>query len=95
MAGTGGELLISKACGGGRGTISSTPVAGISGRIVSFTLISKAWGRAPVCSSTHFSVHSISSNRDSLIGTPLVSLEKYRDNSVFGGKNRGQAINKD
>ena len=38
---------------------------------------------------------SISSNRDSLIGTPLVSLEKYRDNSVFGGKNRGQAINKD
>ena len=40
-------------------------------------------------------VHSISSNRDSLIGTPLVSLEKYRDNSVFGGKNRGQAINKD
>ena len=41
------------------------------------------------------SIHSISSNRDSLIGTPLVSLEKYRDNSVFGGKNRGQAINKD
>ena len=40
-------------------------------------------------------LHSISSNRDSLIGTPLVSLEKYRDNSVFGGKNRGQAINKD
>ena len=40
-------------------------------------------------------VHSILSNRDSLIGTPLVSLEKYRDNSVFGGKNRGQAINKD
>ena len=40
-------------------------------------------------------IHSISSNRDSLIGTPLVSLEKYRDNSVFGGKNRGQAINKD
>ena len=38
---------------------------------------------------------SISSNRDSLIGTPLVSLEKYRDNSVFGEKNRGQAINKD
>ena len=34
-------------------------------------------------------------HRDSLIGTPLVSLEKYRDNSVFGGKNRGQAINKD
>ena len=40
-------------------------------------------------------LNSISSNRDSLIGTPLVSLEKYRDNSVFGGKNRGQAINKD
>ena len=40
-------------------------------------------------------LHSISSNRDSLIGTPLVSLEKYRDNSAFGGKNRGQAINKD
>ena len=40
-------------------------------------------------------IHSISSNRDSLIGTTLVSLEKYRDNSVFGGKNRGQAINKD
>ena len=44
---------------------------------------------------TVVSIHSISSNRDSLIGTPLVSLEKYRDNSVFGGKNRGQAINKD
>ena len=42
-----------------------------------------------------FFEHSISSNRDSLIGTPLVSIEKYRDNSVFGGKNRGQAINKD
>ena len=40
-------------------------------------------------------LNSISSNRDSLIGTPLVSIEKYRDNSVFGGKNRGQAINKD
>ena len=41
-----------------------------------------------------FFEHSISSNRDSLIGTPLVSIEKYRDNSVFGGKNRGQAMNK-
>ena len=40
-------------------------------------------------------LNSISSNRDSLIGTPLVSLENFRDNSVFGGKNRGQAINKD
>ena len=40
-------------------------------------------------------IHSIPSNRDSLIGTPVVSLEKYRDNSVLSGKNRGQAINKD
>ena len=35
-------------------------------------------------------MHSVSSNRDTLIGTRLVSLEKIGDNSVFGGKYKGQ-----
>ena len=37
-----------------------------------------------------FDIHSVSSNRDTLIGTPLVSVEKIEDNSLFGRKNKGQ-----
>ena len=35
-------------------------------------------------------LHSVSSNRDTLIGTRLVSLEKIGDSSLFGGKYKGQ-----
>ena len=35
-------------------------------------------------------IHSVSSNRDNLIGTQLVSLEKVGESSLFGGKYKGQ-----
>ena len=37
-----------------------------------------------------FRIHSVSLNRDTLIGTRLVSLEKIEDSSLFGGKCKTQ-----
>ena len=45
-----------------------------------------------ICSSQveNKSLHSVSSNRDTLIGTRLVSLEKIGNSSRFDGKYKGQ-----
>ena len=37
-------------------------------------------------------LHSISSNRDTLIGAPLVAVEKIGNNSLFGRKTKRQNI---